>query len=119
MSVLTTHGVFCSIVAKIFHEPAAAGGGIMNRIIGREVVVSRRRETSATERLQALPRLSRRERECLEWAARGKTNLDIAVILGISGHTVDFHMRGAMNKLGVSNRIVAVVMAMRAEAIDP
>ncbi|WP_372016998.1 helix-turn-helix transcriptional regulator [Tistrella mobilis] len=110
---------FAALLQKYFTSRRLPVGGIMNRIIGREVVVSRRRETSATERLQALPRLSRRERECLEWAARGKTNLDIAVILGISGHTVDFHMRGAMNKLGVSNRIVAVVMAMRAEAIDP
>lgn len=110
---------FAALLQKYFASRRLPVGGIMNRIIGREVVVSRRRETSATERLQALPRLSRRERECLEWAARGKTNLDIAVILGISGHTVDFHMRGAMNKLGVSNRIVAVVMAMRAEAIDP
>lgn len=63
--------------------------------------------------------LTGRERQCLEWAARGKGNWDVAVILGISEHTVDFHIRRAMTKLGVSSRISAVVRAMQDGLIEP
>jgi LuxR family quorum-sensing system transcriptional regulator CciR len=63
--------------------------------------------------------LNDRERDCLLWSARGKTNWDIGVILNISQHTVDFHFRKAMTKLGSSNRIVAVVTAIRLGLIFP
>jgi LuxR family transcriptional regulator/LuxR family quorum-sensing system transcriptional regulator CciR len=55
------------------------------------------------------PRLSRRETEVLAWVARGKTNTSIGEILGISGHTVDAHLRRIYLKLGVFDRISAAV----------
>lgn len=45
--------------------------------------------------------LSRREVECLEWAARGKSAWDIGHILGISQRTAVFHLDNAKKKLGV------------------
>lgn len=63
--------------------------------------------------------LSERERDCLLWSARGKSNWDIGVILHISEHTVDFHFRKAMAKLGAGNRIVAIVTAIRHGLIQP
>lgn len=45
--------------------------------------------------------LSRREIECLEWAARGKSAWDIGHILGISQRTATFHLDNAKKKLGV------------------
>lgn len=63
--------------------------------------------------------LNGRERDCLLWSARGKSNWEIGTILGISEHTVDFHFRKAMSKLGCTNRIVAVVTAMRSGSIHP
>ncbi|MEM6372603.1 MAG: LuxR family transcriptional regulator [Pseudomonadota bacterium] len=54
-------------------------------------------------------RLSKREREVLEWVARGKSNTVIADILSISAHTVDAHMRSIYRKLDVSDRTSAAV----------
>jgi LuxR family quorum-sensing system transcriptional regulator CciR len=63
--------------------------------------------------------LSPRELECLLWSARGKTNWDMSMILGISEHTVDFHMRRAMAKLDARTRVAAVVRAVQLGFIVP
>lgn len=57
--------------------------------------------------------LSPREREVLRWIARGKTNAEIAIILGISRHTVDTHIRRTFVKLETSDRTSAAIKAIR------
>jgi len=57
------------------------------------------------------PLLSAREKEVLQWVARGKSNAVIAEILGVSPHTVDTVMRRAFTKLSAANRISAVLKA--------
>lgn len=57
--------------------------------------------------LQALPgasRLSKREVECLRWAAIGKTDREIAMIMERSHATVRFHIHNASMKLDAVNR---------------
>jgi LuxR family transcriptional regulator/LuxR family quorum-sensing system transcriptional regulator CciR len=53
--------------------------------------------------------LTKREREVLEWVAKGKSNSVIADIMGISSHTVDAYLRRIYLKLRVSDRISASV----------
>ncbi|HEX7856694.1 MAG TPA: LuxR C-terminal-related transcriptional regulator [Sphingobium sp.] len=53
--------------------------------------------------------LSAREREILDWVARGKSNSVIADILSISAGTVDTYLRRIYEKLGVSDRTSAAV----------
>lgn len=55
--------------------------------------------------------LTRRERECLLWASRGKVQEEIAMILGLRPRTVRFHQENAMGKLGARNIAAAVAMA--------
>ncbi len=55
--------------------------------------------------------LTRRERECLHWASRGKAQEEIAMILGLRPRTVRFHQENAMCKLGARNIAAAVAMA--------
>lgn len=55
--------------------------------------------------------LTRRERECLLWASRGKGKEEIALILGLRPRTVRFHQENAMCKLGARNIAAAVGMA--------
>ncbi|WP_369062561.1 helix-turn-helix transcriptional regulator [Caulobacter sp. 73W] len=57
--------------------------------------------------------LSRRQRECLVWAERGKSSRDIATILGLSSRTVEEHFAEACRKLGVRTRMQAVLEAGR------
>ena len=47
--------------------------------------------------------------EVLEWAARGKTNIQIGLILDISPRTVTKHLEHIYTKLGVESRTEAVV----------
>ena len=57
-------------------------------------------------------RISKRETECLQWAAEGLTTLDIASLLNISESTVTFHFQNSMIKLDASNRQQAVARAI-------
>ncbi len=64
--------------------------------------------------IQALPpesRLSKREVECLRWAAIGKTDLEISMIIGRSRATVRFHIHNAATKLDAVNRSQTVFKA--------
>lgn len=64
-------------------------------------------------------KLTDRELEALTWVARGKSSADIAVILGISERTVNFHMDNAMRKAGVSTRVQAAVKCAMLGLIKP
>ncbi len=57
--------------------------------------------------------LTPRERECLKWAAEGKSEWEISQILGISEHTSEKHLLNAPFKLGAVNRVQAVAEAIR------
>lgn len=57
--------------------------------------------------------LSMRERDCLQWIARGKSSWDIGKILNISENTVNFHVKNALHKLDSNTRTLAVVKAIR------
>lgn len=61
--------------------------------------------------------LTARERECLQWVARGKTDFEIGIILNISARTARFHIENSKRKLGVASRVQAVTAAMRARSI--
>jgi LuxR family quorum-sensing system transcriptional regulator CciR len=63
--------------------------------------------------------LSQREQEVMLWTARGKSASSISVILDIAENTVNFYVKNAMRKLGTTNRVVAVVLAVRAGLIKP
>jgi two-component system nitrate/nitrite response regulator NarL len=57
--------------------------------------------------------LTPREREVLQLLARGHSNKEIARQLGISEHTVKFHVNSILGKLNVQSRTEAVVRATR------
>jgi DNA-binding CsgD family transcriptional regulator len=65
------------------------------------------------ERPSLSPNLSDRELEVLAWAAEGKTDQEIAVILGLSSHTIDKYMRQIKTSLDATNRTSAIVAAIR------
>src|SRR3569832_2289050 len=71
------------------------------------------RVTAATNRLEGARVLSQRERQCLAWAARGKTVADAAILIGISPRTVVFHLEKARQKLNAASIAQCVAEAMR------
>jgi DNA-binding CsgD family transcriptional regulator len=60
--------------------------------------------------------LSPREQQVAEWIGEGKSNEEIAIILGISAHTVKNHLERIFRKLGVENRCAAAVAIQRRHA---
>lgn len=63
------------------------------------------------QRLPPESRLSKREVECLRWAAIGKTDLEISLIMARSRATVRFHIHNASVKLDAVNRSQTVFKA--------
>lgn len=63
------------------------------------------------QRLPAASRLSKREVECLRWAAIGKTDFEISMIIARSRATVRFHIHNASIKLDAVNRSQTVFKA--------
>jgi len=63
--------------------------------------------------------LTRRERECLRLTHQGLNSKEIGALLSLSPHTIDNHVKRALNRLGVSDRRVAARMVAAEEASDP
>ena len=57
--------------------------------------------------------LSPREAEILNWVAAGKSNPETAMILGISEATVGTHLKRLFTKLGVHDRVSAVLAGFK------
>lgn len=73
-------------------------------------------DRAADERqvLRARLGLTAREAEVLLWVGRGKTNRDVAEILGLSPRTVNKHLEQIFAKIGVENRAAAAVKVLGA-----
>jgi DNA-binding CsgD family transcriptional regulator len=54
------------------------------------------------------PRVTPKEKECLIWAAKGKTAFEIGMILNISEATAVFHLKNIARKFNVANRTQAI-----------
>jgi two-component system nitrate/nitrite response regulator NarL len=67
----------------------------------------------STEELVLIEELTPRELEVLQLLAEGLANRAIAQQLGISEHTVKFHVNAIMKKTGSQSRTAAVVQATR------
>jgi DNA-binding NarL/FixJ family response regulator len=87
---------------------AQGKGGWYSRKVLYELTVNAHSKKS--ERLG----LTRREMEILRVVASGKTNSEIASMLGISEKTVERHLQMAFDKLGVVSRVEAAVRLIRA-----
>ena len=79
----------------------------------RLLLLDEQRTDASTKRLAESCRLTGREAEVLNWLAGGKTNRDIAEILGMSPRTVNKHLERVYVKLGVENRAAAVAIAVQ------
>jgi len=74
-------------------------------------------EADEEEGFAAVEPLTPRERDVLDLASRGLSNRAIGAALGISEHTVKFHLAGLFGKLGVSTRTAAVRRGLRRRII--
>ncbi|WP_295373571.1 response regulator [uncultured Pseudacidovorax sp.] len=78
--------------------------------LGETLLLLAQERGTPTDRL-AEAALTPRETEVLSWLAKGKTNRDIAEILGMSPRTVNKHLEHIFEKLGVETRAAAAALA--------
>jgi DNA-binding NarL/FixJ family response regulator len=78
------------------------------------LLIDEQRAEASTRRLAEAHNLTAREAEVLNWLAAGKTNRDIAEILGMSPRTVNKHLEHIYVKLGVETRSAAAAIAVQA-----
>lgn len=107
-ALLPHHASAEEIVAAI--EAAAAGLIVLHRdTIGSLQFLEQPRRSAAESDATLTPR----EVEVLRMLAEGLANKNIAWKLGISEHTVKFHIASIFNKLNASSRAEAVAIGMR------
>jgi DNA-binding NarL/FixJ family response regulator len=93
---------------------AAGFGAVASGVAG--ILLKTVRGTAPPVRQAPAPQiaLSRREREVLALLSEGRDNADIARRLYVSSSTVKHHVSRLLHKLGVSNRVQAATLAVRA-----
>lgn len=96
----------CTDLSREFDAHAATLGVLGRRFIAGYVGVMRKQQW-----MPADCKLSKREVECLRWAAIGKTDGEISMILSRSHATVRYHVHRAGEKLNAVNRSQTVFKA--------
>ncbi|MEV3913744.1 response regulator transcription factor [Streptomyces canus] len=101
----------------------AGGDSLLAPTITRRLVadiVRRRRGEAATEATpDRLDVLTAREVETLRMLARGLSNAEIATTLFVSEHTVKTHVSNVLSKLGLRDRVQAVICAYETGLVAP
>jgi DNA-binding NarL/FixJ family response regulator len=98
----------------------AAGETLVAPTITRRLIeefVSRRPPGSGTP--EQVSELTERELEVLKLVARGLSNAEIAATLFLSEATVKTHVTHVLGKLGLRDRVQAVVLAYECELVLP
>jgi DNA-binding NarL/FixJ family response regulator len=93
-------------------KDCAAGGSALGPTVVRRLVASY--VGAAREPVSGLERLTEREREVLGIMARGLSNAEIGAELYLTENTVRTHVAHILAKLGVRDRVQAVILAHRA-----
>ncbi|MFP5075985.1 helix-turn-helix transcriptional regulator [Rhizobium sp. YIM 134829] len=118
-------GVYVPVHDSAGHCGAVAFSGLRKVVDQGELATLTYAAVTLFDRLsdvrQKAPRasgaLSRREIECLHWAAAGKTTVEMAQILKLSEYTVNHYLNRATRKLDSVNRVQTVAKAIRAGLI--
>ncbi|MGH1505698.1 MAG: response regulator transcription factor [Acidimicrobiales bacterium] len=101
----------------------AAGDAVLSPAVTRIVVEQARRGTAPAlgdgPPVPGIDDLTEREREVLEQLALGRSNAEIAEALFLSEATVKTHLGRVLAKLGVRDRVQAVICAFRAGIAEP
>jgi len=89
-------------VPAIFGDRAEALHSLVLKLMAAYV------DATGAGQVSAPVRLTRREIQCLKWAAAGKTDSEVAAIVQIALPTVRFHITNAARKLDVAGRSQAL-----------
>jgi DNA-binding NarL/FixJ family response regulator len=95
------------------------GDALLDPSITRAVVEEFARRPLRTDLAGKLEDLTAREREVLELLARGLSNGEIAARFVLSEGTVKTHVASVLRKLGLRDRVQAVIYAYESGLVEP
>ena len=99
---------------------AAAGDAMLAPSVTRRLIEAfARRPPEAAPAPSRLASLTAREREVLVLLARGSSNIEIAAALFVSEATVKTHVGNLLAKLGLRDRVQAVILAYETGIVVP
>ena len=97
----------------------AAGESLLAPSVTRRLIADLTRNRPRSTPAAQLDVLTARERETLLLIGRGLSNAEIAVALTVSEHTVKTHVSNTLTKLGLRDRVQAVIAAYETGLITP
>ncbi|MFI5914408.1 response regulator [Dactylosporangium sp. NPDC051541] len=97
----------------------AAGAGLLDPAVTRRVIEAFGRHPEPGPVPPAVATLTERELEVLHHLARGRSNAEIAATLVVSEATVKTHVARTLTKLGLRDRVQAVVYAYEHGLVRP
>ena len=107
------------VVAAV--RAVAAGDAVLSAAVTRQLLdqVARRLPAAVSRLPDGLVTLTEREREVLRMLAAGLSNAEIAAALVVSEATVKSHVSHLLGKLGLRDRVQAVIYAYETHLIAP
>jgi DNA-binding NarL/FixJ family response regulator len=97
----------------------AGGDALLAPSVTRRVVEEFHRRPAPSSSTAELDRLTQREREVLQLLATGKSNAELAAVLFVGEGTVKTHVSSVLTKLGLRDRMQAVVFAYESGLVQP
>jgi DNA-binding NarL/FixJ family response regulator len=97
----------------------ADGGALLAPSVTRKVIEGFARRPPPPSREAELARLTDREREVLALLATGKSNAELAAHLYLGEGTIKTHVSNVLSKLGLRDRVQAVVFAYESGMVEP
>ena len=95
------------------------GEALLSPSVTRRVIQEVTRHQRRAPRSPDLDRLTQRELEVLRLLAEGRSNAEIAAELYLSEATVKTHTSSVLSKLGLRDRVQAVIFAYKQGIIEP
>ena len=107
------------VVAAV--RAVAAGDAVLSAAVTRQLLdqVARRLPVAVSRQPDELDALTDREQEVLRMLANGLSNAEIAEALTVSEATVKSHVSHVLGKLGLRDRVQAVIYAYETRLISP
>ena len=107
-------GDLVEAIRLVANGSALLGPGVTRRLLERFAD-----EDASGDAAEAVARLTEREREILRLLASGLSNAELAQQLVVSETTVKTHVSNVLRKLGVRDRVQAVIVAYDAGLVRP
>lgn len=97
----------------------AAGDALLAPSVTRKVIEGYTRRPAPPGSEAELARLTDREREILALLATGRSNAELAAHLYLGEGTIKTHVSNVLSKLGLRDRVQAVVFAYESGLVEP